>query len=822
AAVADAGWNVELAVALRDLNFGPKPWRFNIARERYAGGKQELSLFSPAPEFHAVGAYPELVVPDMRSRPWMWTVKSPYDAKVFREGEDIIYEAKTLVTNLSGLFRFFELRPAIVGPEGEKRSGIAVPGGLDNGQGREFSIRVVNPPLGAGQLILGVVSRRSSDRVYARRAWPVEISYSPIKVTLLRPRYRNSIFSSQKLTSVVVRIELNVDPAVLKSGRMNVQLLRVRDGQPAEAIVSRSIENLTEQITAELPAPDEPGAYIIRVELVGAPGKVRGETKAEVPLRKLPPARDEWYVGDNNVLYHNGEPFVPFGWFSMPEQAFGTALADGYTALQSYSAQWWSTEKLLAWLDKVHDANLVAIFYPYPTPKWLDREVLDRPLTEEEVSALRQRIRAVKNHRGVMGYYLCDEPELVPWLPLRLKQIYETISDEDPYHPCIVLNDTIPGIFKYSDCGDILMPDPYPCFLKNGPAQQPIGKVAQFIRAVNEATGGLKPAWVTPQAFNYGDYGKPNNRAPNFIELRNMLYQAVVYGAKGFLWYTWSASENYPDIGIGMPYLAREIRDLRDAVLAPAVAEAKVQCAKPEEMHVSIREAKGQLVIFAVNTATEAQDVTIELAGLKNAPGELYVVGEGRSVKLQSARLTDHFGAYATHIYTSDSKLAARESIASVLEQIRKADAQRRKPGNVAFEENGTTVEVSSKSQYGSAPDRILDGVVGGMVWRDGTAGRYPDWVVLRWPKNVRVGRVVIFSDTIRAVQTQVPALQDASPVGSDDGAWKTVAHADDAAGDRIVLTFDTVETQALRLLITGGREGQGYVTISEIEAYEK
>ncbi len=818
----DGEWAAEVAVALRDLNFGPNPWRFNIARERYASGKQELSLLAPGPEFHAVGAFPELAVPKMRSRPWMWGVKTPYEARVFRDGEHIVFEAKTHVTNLSGLFRFFALRPVVVGPEGQEKPGEPVSGGLDDGQGREFMIRVVDPPLGTGTLRLDILSRRTAGRVYARREWPVELRYTPIKVTLLRPRYRNSIFSTQHLKTIVARVELNVAESVLRSGRMEVKIVRVEDGRPGATVASRTVEKLSKKFTVELPAPREPGDYVVGFELIGVGGKVRGETKAEVPLRKLPPAKDEWYVGDNNVLYRNGQAFLPFGWFSMPEKAFATARADGYTAVQTYGSPWWSNEKLVAWLDKVHAAGLVAIFYPYPSAKWFKRERANQPLSAEERQALRERIRAVKNHPAVMGYYLCDEPELVPWLPLRLRQIYETIREEDPYHPCIVLNDTIPGIYKYCDGGDVLMPDPYPLFLTNDLAQQPIAKVAKYVKAVNEATGGLKPAWVTPQAFNYGDYGRPNNRAPTFKELRNMLYQAVVYGAKGFLWYTWAASQNYPDVGLGMPYLAKEIRDLREAVLAPETGGARVKCARPDEMHVSVRRAGGRWVIFAVNTATEAQYVTFDLSAVKGLPRELYVVGEGRTVKVAGEKLTDKFEVYATHIYTSDRKLAAREPIAAVLERIRKADEARRRPGNLAFEENGTTVEVSSKSRYGSVPGRLIDGVREGMLWRDGTPRKYPDWVVLRWPEPVRVGRVVVFSDTVKALEVQVPAEPGASPAGGDDVAWKTVARVDNASGDEITLTFAPVETRALRLLITAARKGEAFVTIREIEAYEK
>ena len=85
-----------------------------------------------------------------------------------------------------------------------------------------------------------------------------------------------------------------------------------------------------------------------------------------------------------------------------------------------------------------------------------------------------------------------------------------------------------------------------------------------------------------------------------------MTYQAVVYGATGFLWYTFSHAGNYPDIGLGMPFLAREVQRLKAFVLSPDVPDAvRVNAPKPEHIHVSLRRAREAERPLAVNTATE-------------------------------------------------------------------------------------------------------------------------------------------------------------------------------------------------------------------------
>ena len=125
-------------------------------------------------------------------------------------------------------------------------------------------------------------------------------------------------------------------------------------------------------------------------------------------------------------------------------------------------------------------------------------------------------------------------------------------------------------------------------------------------------------------------------------------------------------------------------------------------------------------------------------------------------------------------------------------------------------------MEVSSESQYGSTPTRLTDGVTGGMRWRDGTPGKYPDWVPLVWPREQRIGRVLVYSDGIASLETQVPA---------PDGAWLTVGRfsgeGTDAAAEPLEVRLDRpATTSRLRLLIAGNSPGQDQTIVYEVEAY--
>jgi len=441
----------------------------------------------------------------------------------------------------------------------------------------------------------------------------------------------------------------------------------------------------------------------------------------------------------------------------------------------------------------------------------MTNEAWARPVSESEERALAERVAALSDHPGLLAWYMADEPELRPALPERCRKLREICAAADPYHPCIMLNDTIEGIHKYADGGDILMPDPYPLFMKGGLAAQPIEKVSTFMKACQEVIRPGKAIWVTPQAFNYGDYGRKNQRCPNLTELRNMLYQAVIYGAQGFLWYTYSQVGNYPELNIGMPFLAREAQALKPFILSLYDSlPVKVGAPKTEHVHASLRRVGKDWVLFVVNTATESQSVELSLPA--DIGGEAFVISEGRRVKIEQNRLREEFAPYATHLFTNSPKLSQPDKLLADVEgAISRANAARKKPGNLAFEDSGVEVEVSSKSTFGSTPDRVVDGITSNMMWRDGTPRKFPDWLSLTWPSPQRIGRVVVYSPSLCDYQVQIL---------DESREWRTVGALNDVKEEMSEVRFPVVETKAIRIFVTKVRDSD-FSQIWEVEAYE-
>lgn len=797
----DDFWSVECRIPLAELplDAGSRgTWGFNLCRERQAGQSELSSFAATTGGFHQPAAFAGLKLTGVELAARLWQLGRPAAPQVV-DRDGLQWTAKTYLQNQTGKFRFFRATASISVDHGEPTSATFTDG-LDHQQGRSYDLTVPIQGPGHGLLTLQLADRESGE-LLAQRKFELELRYSPLTITLTEPCYRNCIFATQTINQVVGTVAIGLAPEKLQGCALWVGLVGERT--MAEVTIAKPLA----ETPFTLPTGDLPvGDYQLTARLKAADGQLLHE--GAVRLRKLAPHSNEVRLDEHLVTRLNGQPFLPFGWFSIGVKQFDEAARAGYNALIDYNAYWRTDEEQQAFLDAVVAAGLKVACYPYPNRRFNDAETWGKPLTDEEAEAVRLNVRKWKDHPALLAWYMADEPELRPALTSRAEALRAVCEGEDPYHPCIMLNDTVAGIYKYAFGGDILMPDPYPLFVKDGFAGRGLDHVGQYVEAIGQAGDGRRGAWVTPQAFNYGDYGRVNNRAPNFTELRNMLYQSVIERATGFLWYTYGQTPNYPQLKLGVSWLAQEAKLLQPVILSPQTSrEVKVEPADGK-LKATLREVDGQWYLLAVNTATEPVDAALHLP--EGSRVKWYVISEGRSVTAAGGVLKDHFELYDTNLYTTDPVVSQKLDLAGEAARIAAADKARQWPGNLAFEGRGTTVQVSSKSRYGSTPDRVVDGVLYGMAWRDGTSKKYPDWLQLDFKQEENIGRVVVYSATIDQATVQVP----------DGEGWRDLGGLQREDEHKLSLTCEPIRTKALRLNITAGLDS--FVAVTEVEAYAK
>ena len=805
ARIGEHGFGVELAIPLVELGLtehsATQPWAIQVARERHAGGKLELSSYVPCGgTFHVPATYAPLILDGANLTRFLWEIGDPLEQLVTRENGEIMLHFQVLIRNLTDRFHFTQVTASL--PDGEGTTNAVRTGGHDVGQQQSYHFALRVPNTGKQMLRLTLADREVPDVPLSVRSFPVSLNYSPVRLLVTSPGYRNTIYATQKLSEITAGVELSLPAEQIKGATIQGSLVPAGQETPVLATGQTTASGHQTQLTIPLPELAV-GSYDLRVTVRTTDGAAY---RAGARIHKVAPVTHEWRLDENLVTLHNGVPFMPYGWFGAAVEDAEQLVAEGVTAIQAYNTQYLSTDEARAWLDKLQQHGLYACLYPWPSSAFMKN--FTQPVSAKEEQLLRERIRALRDHPALLGYYMWDEPELRPLLVARSDRLYEIIAQEDPYHPCIMLNDTVRGIHEYRNGADVLMPDPYPLFNKSCFAGRPIEYTSTFMQACRQASRGQKAWWITPQAFDYY-MNKPNSRPPTFTELRNQQLQAFINGARGILWYTYSHRYNYESLDLGVPFLGREARALQAAILAPEQPGAITWTADaPAHVQAAVRTVGTQTTIFTVNTATAPQSAQFTVKGL--AADTLHVVAEDRTVAVAGGRFSDTFTLYGGHIYTTDAALAPGTTLAQTQEAIDKAKTLRQRPGNLAYRERGTRVTCSSMSPYSGQLSMVVDGMRKGKGWRDKTWKRWPDWVQVSFPKPVTVGRVLVFSRSARDYEIQLAA----------DGGFVTVAKGTRPEDEPIRAEFKPVVTDTARVVI---HSSSGTASdVAEIEVYEK
>ena len=127
---------------------------------------------------------------------------------------------------------------------------------------------------------------------------------------------------------------------------------------------------------------------------------------------------------------------------------------------------------------------------------------------------------------------------------------------------------------------------------------------------------------------------------------------------------------------------------------------------------------------------------------------------------------------------------------------------------NLARKANGAEFSASSVSGQlllGTEPDPNTPAAIQ-VRWRDATVGRYPDWVVARFPQPRQIGTVVLrtFGEHVRGRNKEGIRSYELQYAGPKE-TWITVATVKDNIKEWLIHQFPAISTQAVRLLVTEG-----------------
>ncbi len=228
---------------------------------------------------------------------------------------------------------------------------------------------------------------------------------------------------------------------------------------------------------------------------------------------------------------------------------------------------------------------------------------------EPDYRAIAALVKRYRQHPALLAWYLVDEPDETKMAPESAAAIYELIRELDPYHPVYLVNNRPHTYAAYSDASDILAIDVYPV------PNYPITQVGDYMQRARWTSLERKPVWFIAQAFGGVEHWA---RSPTAAELRNMVYQGLVEGAKGVLFYRY-CQENERHI---QPLaLWREVQRLAAelAELGPVLLQEEHSlAAQPTDagIKVAVKEYKRDFYVFAVNVAEDPRPLDLRLEGL--------------------------------------------------------------------------------------------------------------------------------------------------------------------------------------------------------------
>lgn len=377
---------------------------------------------------------------------------------------------------------------------------------------------------------------------------------------------------------------------------------------------------------------------------------------------KLSPLRRGVEVKINRLtrtLVRGGDPYIPVGSDAASSVERALECIRGQAANEFNHIHIWSgfakfvktpngrvpelrPDDLLQMLDTAHDAGMtvtVNLSHWLSINHFHQERFQNKDLTDEQIfERALQAVRVAREHPALLTWHLLDEPNPAYCTPEWTQRIYDAVRSEDPYHPAeINVCGTGRNMLAYTGGSDLMSIDIYPVPTSH------IGVIAPHTRFMWLADDWRPVRWWI-QSF-------ANLREPTATEESCMTYQAIVEGMRFLLFYNYRPTSWAAWSGLGR--IAREVRDLRPALITERADVAVATAGGESRVIASLHRTGDQVWVIAVNCDTEPVEAKLTLP-LDCVDATAEVMFEGRRVTCDRRILKDLFEPMARHVYRID------------------------------------------------------------------------------------------------------------------------------------------------------------------------
>ncbi|WP_431222009.1 carbohydrate-binding protein CenC [Serratia sp. L9] len=321
------------------------------------------------------------------------------------------------------------------------------------------------------------------------------------------------------------------------------------------------------QVAFPMPARLPKGEYRLRQQVIEL--TTRRALSREIPV-SIGQEAAKVAIDEQGFILRGRQRFFPLGLYAnmtSDEHLSRIAMA-GFNTLLNY--HYGSGKDPYSFFSQARKHGLQVIF----SLKDLYAGTQFAPPTRQPYSRLAQwTVERLKDQPNLLAWYINDElgPEFLPVIEARDLQIKRL----DRHHPTLQVLNKTGYLNAYFNSSDILATDPYPVG-----TDRDLTRTFHYSRLTKQAARGAKGSWIVIQIMDHAAYdSRRAPHQPSEQEVRNQAWLALIGGAQGLLFYSYTdlfykkksgrfSQNEFDDIWRGIANVAQEIASLEPYLLS--------------------------------------------------------------------------------------------------------------------------------------------------------------------------------------------------------------------------------------------------------------